>query len=58
MRNRDYKLVERTGGRREFYNLRADPFETTDLLSRPLTPAESGTLIDLQGRLDALLATR
>jgi arylsulfatase A-like enzyme len=58
MRDRDYKLVERAGGGREFYNLRADPFETTDLLPRPLSAAESGTLIDLQGRLDALLATR
>jgi arylsulfatase B len=58
IRNLDYKLVERTGGRREFYNLRADPFETADLLLRPLTDAESGNLNDLQARLDALLATR
>jgi arylsulfatase B len=58
IRNASYKLIERAGGKREFYNLRADPFETTDLLLRPLTAAESGNLTDLQGRLGALLATR
>ena len=56
IRNQSYKLVERPG-RRQFFNLDSDPFETTDLLARVLTPGESQSFISLSNALSSLLAS-
>lgn len=52
-----YKLIEREVGAREFYDLKADPYETRNLLGRTLTAAQRSNLGTLDGRLDALIAT-
>jgi arylsulfatase B len=58
IRDARYKLVERAGDSREFYDVVADPFEATDLLGGTLTEAQRTNLGDLDRQLDALLATR
>ncbi len=58
IRNARYKLIERASGSREFYDVVADPFETANLLGRPLTEAQRTNLGDLDRQLDQLLATR
>jgi arylsulfatase A-like enzyme len=58
IRNARYKLIERASGSRAFYDLAADPLETTNLLGRTLTEAQRASLASLDRQLDALLATR
>ena len=52
-----YKLIEREVGSREFYDLRADPYETRNLLGTALTTAQRSNLNTLDSRLVALIAT-
>jgi arylsulfatase A-like enzyme len=52
-----YKLIEREVGSREFYDLRADPYETKNLLGTALTTNQTNNLNTLDSRLDALIAT-
>jgi len=58
IRNGRYKLIERDDRGPEFYDLVADPLETTDLLGGALTEAQRTNLDELDRQLDALLATR
>jgi arylsulfatase A-like enzyme len=58
IRDQRYKLIERADGRREFYDLQANPRETANLLERRLTADEQASLRILEGHLQALLATR
>ena len=43
---------------REFFDLRADPYETRNLLKRSLTSVQRNRLNYLNGELDKLLASR
>jgi arylsulfatase B len=58
IRNATYKLIERSGGGREFYDLTADPFEARNLLGGTLTATQQSNLDSLNGQLDALIASR
>ena len=57
-RNGNYALIERYDGTREFYDLKVDPLENTNLLTRTLTTTEKGNLKGLKRQMDTLLATR
>ena len=52
-----FKLISRPGDSREFYDLRADPYEKKNLLTGTLTSSQKTNLNTLQARLDSLLAT-
>ena len=58
IRNATYKLIVRSGGGREFYDLAADPFETTNLIGRVLTATQSSNLDALNRQLSDLMASR
>ena len=58
IRNATYKLIERSGGGREFYDLAADPFETKNLIGGTLTAAQRSNLDTLNRQLDELIASR
>jgi arylsulfatase A-like enzyme len=51
-----YKLIRRANGSREFYDLRADPYETRNLLAKKLTLVQRKNLNSLSQQLDSLLA--
>ena len=55
IRNDRYKLIERSRGAREFYDLTADPLETSNLLRTPLSETQQGNLGQLEQSLGALL---
>ena len=54
IRNTTYKLIERSSGGREFYDLAADPFETKNLIGGTLTAAQRSNLDTLNRQLDDL----
>jgi arylsulfatase A-like enzyme len=54
IRDERYKLIRRIDGRRELYDLAADPWEANELLRRD--PARRGEANRLEGLLDAALA--
>ena len=58
IRNAEFKLIQRGGGFREFYNLRVDPLEQVNLLSRALSATEQANLASLENQLATLLASR
>ena len=58
IRNAEFKLIRRSNGTREFYNLRLDPLEKLDLLKGALSAVEQANLTALEDRLAALLASR
>lgn len=58
IRNATFKLIRRSGGGREFYNLAADPLEKRNLLKGSLTGTQRANLEQLQSQLDMLLASR
>ena len=62
IRDRRYKLIERDAGlpwpAREFFDLKADPYELRNLLDRPMTDLELNRLSALDRRMEDLLATR
>jgi arylsulfatase A-like enzyme len=51
-----YKLIRRADGSRAFYDLKADPYETKNLLLRTLTATQRSNLTALTTQMDALLA--
>jgi len=58
IRNAKFKLIRRGSGSREFYNLRLDPLEHVNLLSRALSTWEQTNLVRLENQLATLLASR
>ena len=58
IRNTRYKLIQRSGGGRELYDLKVDPLEQVNLLTRPLSVAEQNNLSSLEAELTSLLASR
>ena len=54
LRNERYKLIRRLDTPDEFYDLSADPFESTDLLRIGLTPGERDAFAALEAELAAL----
>jgi arylsulfatase A-like enzyme len=58
IRNAEFKLITRHLGSPEFYNLRLDPLEHVNLLSRALSTTEQANLASLENQLATLLATR
>ncbi len=55
IRNESYKLIRFDSGSEELYNLRQDPFETTDLLSSSLSEEAQTNYQTLTRQLDNLL---
>lgn len=51
VRNDRYKLISRVGGYQELFDLQADPFEQSNLLGSPLTPAQLQAYGALAGEL-------
>lgn len=58
VRDRQYALIERHDGTREFYNLVADPLQKADLLERTLTDTERSRFEALVRQLDRIIASR
>jgi arylsulfatase A-like enzyme len=58
IRDRQYGLIERHDGTREFYNLVADPLQKVDLLDRTLTDTQRRRLEALDRQLDRIIASR
>ena len=54
VRNNRYKLIARTNGDREFFDLTLDPFERVDLTNRALTPLEQQNLANLLAEVNRL----
>ena len=50
LRNEQFKLIQFTGGTEEFYDLLADPYETTNLLSETLDPTQLANYYQLKMR--------
>jgi hypothetical protein len=53
VRRGDFKLIAPDGGSEEFYDLRADPLESTNLLSGNLTATQSAALDIMRAKLAA-----
>jgi arylsulfatase B len=62
IRNAQFKLIERAPALkwpvREFFNIKNDPYEKSNLLQRALSTTEQSNLSILDSALDDLLATR
>lgn len=58
IRNATYKLIERSGGGRQFYDLAADPLEARNLIGTALTATQRSNLDSLDRQLDQLIASR
>jgi hypothetical protein len=48
VRNRQYKLIEYSDGRRELYDLSVDPFESNDLLAGGISEEMAAVISELE----------
>jgi len=52
--NGDFKLIIKSNGNEEFYNLNDDPYENANLLNDTLTTAEENAKIELEAELSVI----